>query len=470
MRFYREASTIDPTKGAAFLHQAYGRITEGPIWRPLLELFFPLWLGTFFQQLYNTVDTVVVGRVVGMEALAAVGETGAVVNLTVGLFTGLSGGAVVAIAQRYGGGEREEVSRAVHTSMLLSLGMGLVLTVAGVLAARPALAAMDTTPETMAEATLYLRIYFLGMIPNVIYNMGTGILRAIGDSRRPLLFLIAASGCNIILDLLLVAGLSMGVAGAAAATVLSELLSAVLVTVTLMRARGEPYQLFPRRMRLDPTALRPILVIGVPSALQSLMYSVSNIIIQASVNSFGTDTVAAWTAYSKVDVVFWMSLSSMAMALTTFAGQNYGAGKYLRLRQGVRVSLGMTAIFTLGMSALLVSLARPVLRIFITEEAVMEIGVEIIRFLAPCYITYILVELLAGALRAAGKSLGPTLITMLGVCVLRLAWLFAVVPAHHTVKTVMMSYPITWTVTSLALAIYYFKANWLPQDGGREEE
>lgn len=446
------------------MRQTQNCLTEGPIWRPLLALFFPLWFGTFFQQLYNTVDTVVVGRLVGTGALAAVGCTGPVVNLTVGLFTGLASGAVVVIAQRFGAGQDDGVHRAVHTSMLLSFIMGAVLTLAGVLAAGPVLRLMGTTADTIDDATLYLRVYFLGMVPNVVYNMGTGVLRAIGDSKRPLWFLIAASVCNIILDLVLVAGFRLGVLGVAAATVASQILSAVLVVICLMRSRGTSYQFFPHQMRLYGPAMRSILLVGVPAALQSLMYSLSNIIIQSAINSFLTDTMAAWTAYGKVDVVFWMTLNSMALALTTFAGQNYGAGKYSRLRRGVRVSLAMTAGFTVVLSSALVLLARPVLSIFIIDDAVLEIGVGMVNFLAPCYITYILVELLAGALRAAGKSLGPTLITVFGVCVLRLIWLFAVVPAHHTVNTVIASYPITWTVTSLALLLYYLKAKWLPEE------
>lgn len=439
-------------------------ITQGPIWRPLLALFFPLWFGTFFQQLYNAVDALVVGRLVGTDALAAVGCTGPVANLTVGLFTGLASGAVVAIAQRFGAGRRQEVHQAVHTAMLLSLIMGAVLTVAGVLCAGPALRAMNTTAEAIDDATLYLRVFFLGMIPNVVYNMGTGVLRAIGDSRRPLYFLIAASVCNIVLDVLLVAVFHMGVAGAAIATVVSQLLSAVLVVRSLMRSEGEAYQFFPRQMRIDIPALRAVLLIGVPSALQSLMYSTSNIMIQAAINSFGTDTMAAWTAYGKVDVVFWMSLNSMGLALTTFAGQNFGAGKYQRLRRGVAVALGMTAGFTVALSALLVIFARPILQVFITKDTVLEIGVDMLRFLAPCYITYILIELLAGALRSAGKSFGPTLITVFGVCGLRLIWLFTAVPARHTVETVILSYPITWTIASAAMVLYYFKAKWLPEN------
>ncbi len=439
-------------------------MTEGSIWKALLSLFFPLWLGSFFQQLYNTVDSVVVGRLVGYGALAAVGCTGPVVSLLLGLFNGLASGAVVVIAQRFGAGLQDKIHRAVHTSMLLSLLAGAILTVVGIAGARPMLELMDTTEDTIADATLYLRIYFAGMIPNAVYNMGTGVLRAIGDSKRPLYFLIAASICNIVLDLLFVAVFRMGVMGVALATILSQLLSAVLVVACLMRARGTSYQLEPKKLRLYRPALRSIVAVGVPSAIQAVLYSVSNIVIQSAINDFETDTVAAWTAYGKVDVIFWMTLSAMALSLTTFAGQNFGAGNARRLRQGVRQALLMTAGGTVVLSAIITLLARPILSIFITDAAVLEIGVGMLRFLAPTYITYILVEILAGTLRSAGKSLGPTLITLFGVCVLRLGWILFAAPAFQSVYAVIVSYPVTWTITSVAMVVYYFKSNWLPID------
>lgn len=441
-------------------HQAVDT-TQGVIWKQLLAFFFPLLLGTFFQQLYNTVDTVVVGRFVGTTALAAVGSTSVIANLTVGIFTGLSSGAVVAIAQRYGARMDMEVYRSVHTAMLLSVVVGAFFTVVGYLLTPWALRAMDTTEEALPGAILYLRIYFLGMIPNVIYNMGTGVLRAVGDSKRPLFFLIAASLCNIVLDLVLVLVFHMGVLGVAIATVFSQVLSAVLVVLSLTAAAGETYHLSLRQLAFHAQPLKSIMVIGVPTALQSVMYSFSNIVIQASINSFGTDAVAAWTAYGKMDVLFWMTLTAMSQALTTFTGQNYGAGKYDRLRQGVRVSTAMTAGFTLVISIAMVLLARPILLIFTSDPDVLEIGVTMVQFLAPCYITYILVELLPGAIRGAGKSMVPMLISVFGVCALRLLWLFTAVPAHHTIETVEMSYPITWVITSLSLLIYYRFGKWL---------
>lgn len=447
-----------------------GDITQGVIWKQLLAFFFPLWFGTFFQQLYNTVDTVVVGRFVGKTALAAVGSTGVIVNLTVGLFTGLASGAVVVIAQRYGARQEKEVHKSVHTAMLLSILVGAFFMVVGFLLTPWSLRAIGTTAEALPGAILYQRVYFLGMIPNVIYNMGTGVLRAVGDSRRPLYFLIAASLCNIVLDLILVVGFHLGVAGVAIATIASQTLSAVLVYFSLNRAHGAPFQFFPSSMAIYRQPLQAILMIGVPTALQSMMYSSSNIVIQAAINSFGTDAVAAWTAYGKMDVLFWMTITAMSQSLTTFAGQNYGAGKYDRLKKGVWVSSGISAGITIFLSLTMFLLARPLLAIFTPDHDVLEIGVGMVRFLCPCYITYILVELLSGAIRGTGKSLPPMLISVFGICGLRLLWLFTVVPVYHTIPIVAASYPITWTVTSLAMLAYYRFGRWLKPASQAEAE
>lgn len=438
-----------------------GDITQGLIWKHLMAFFFPLWFGTFFQQLYNTVDTLVVGRFVGKVALAAVGSTGALVNLTVGIFTGLASGAVVAIAQQYGARRWEDVRKGVHTAMLLSLIIGAFFMVAGFLLTPWALRALGTRTDAFPGAELYLKIYFLGMIPNVVYNMGTGVLRAVGDFKRPLYFLIAASVCNIVLDLVLVLGFHLDVAGVAIATVCSQVLSAVLVVISLMRAEMTPYQFFPKQMRFYAGPIRSIIAVGVPTALQSVMYSASNLFIQAAINSFSTDAVAAWTAYGKLDVFFWMTITSMAQSVTTFSGQNYGAGRYDRVKKSVWVSVALTAVFTAFISTVMFIFARPLVGFFCPDDDVLAVGVELVRFLVPTYITYILIELLTGAIRGAGKSLVPMIISVVGVCVLRLAWLFFVVPSHHTLLMVAASYPITWTITSVAIFLYYRFGHWL---------
>ncbi len=430
------------------------QITEGVIWKQLLLFFFPILFGTFFQQLYNTVDAIVVGQFVGKEALASVGgPTSNIINLLVGFFVGISSGATVIISQYYGAGRADMVGYAVHTSAAFALAGGAFLTVVGLIITPYALTAMGTPADIMEYSILYMRIYFLGMIPNLIYNIGSAILRAVGDSRRPLYFLIACCMSNIVLDLLFVVVLKMGVAGAALATILSQTVSAVLVAAVLSHTR-EMYRLTFSKIRLDHRMLRRIIRIGLPSGLQSMMYSISNVLIQSSVNSLGTDTVAAWTAYSKVDVLFWMTINAFGIAITTFVGQNYGAGKTKRIYKAMNTCLVMAAVTTVLLSVSLYSVAFPLLRIFTTDEEVLRIGVSILRFLVPAYITYLIVEIYSGALRGVGDVWIPMIFTMAGVCALRVIWVLIAVPIRREIRTIIFSYPLTWTVTSILLLVY----------------
>lgn len=431
-------------------------ITEGVIWKQILIFFFPILFGTFFQQLYNAADAVIVGRFVGKEALSAVGgSTGTVINLLVGFFTGLSSGATVVISQHYGAKQQEKVSSAVHTAIAFSLLGGVILMLLGLFGAPVILQWMRTPADIWDSAVLYIRIYFLGIIGNLIYNIGAGILRAVGDSKRPLYFLIAACMTNIVLDVLFVVVLKMGVAGAALATILSQAMSAVLVIILLMRT-NDMHRFVPKLLRLEMSMLARIVKIGLPAGLQSVMYSLSNIIIQSSINSLGTDTVAAWTAYGKVDSMFWMIISAFGISITTFVGQNFGAGKTDRIRKGVTQCMGMAAVTTIGLSLLLYNFGEYCLRLFTVDTAVIEIGIQLMHFLVPCYITYITIEILSGALRGFGDCWIPTMICLLGVCVLRAIWNMLVVPMYPNVRMVAASYPITWVVTSVAFAVYYF--------------
>ena len=430
-------------------------ITEGVIWKQLLAFFFPLLFGTFFQQLYNTVDAVVVGQYVGKEALAAVGGAAAmIINIFVGFFVGISAGATVTISQFFGGGRFREVKESIHTAIAFSLVAGLVIMVVGFLLAPRALAIMDTPADTMEASVLYLRIYFCGMIANLLYNMGAGILRAMGDSKRPLYFLIVSCIVNVALDILLVVAFNMGVAGVALATIMSQIVSALFVWVALAKLPGE-YRLQVKDVHIHGWVFKRIIAIGLPAGFQSLMYSLSNALIQVSVNSFGTDTVAAWTAYSKIDALFWMVVNAFGISITTFVGQNYGAGLYKRVRMGVRQCLLITAAFTLFINALIIPFGQILFRLFTTDGAVMEIGLSMLYFLAPLYMTYICIEIYSGALRGMGDSFLPMLITCGGICGIRVVWLLTVVPKWHNMKTVMMSYPITWVITSGLFLIYY---------------
>lgn len=307
------------------------QITEGSITKQLLLFFFPILLGTFFQQLYNTVDAVIVGQFVGKEALAAVGgTTGIIINLLVGFFVGLSSGATVIISQYYGAARPKETHDSVHTAIGLGIVGGFGFMVIGLILSPILLKAMGTPDDIMDYALSYIRIYFGGMIANVLYNIGSGILRAIGDSKRPLYFLIIGTLLNVVLDLFFVVVLDLEVIGVGIATVLSQVISAILVIITLMRSQ-QMYQLTLRDIRLDGKLLLNIIQIGLPAGLQSVMYSLSNLFIQSSINSFGTDTIAAWSAYGKIDGLFWMIMGAFGVSITTFAGQNFGAQKYSRI-------------------------------------------------------------------------------------------------------------------------------------------
>ncbi|MBP3523508.1 MAG: MATE family efflux transporter [Clostridia bacterium] len=442
-------------------HPDINGITEGVIWKQLLLFFFPIVLGTFFQQLYNTADAIIVGKAVGKEALAAVGgSTGTLINLLVGFFVGLASGASVIIAQLFGARKAQDVSRAVHTTIALALSSGALLTAVGLLCAGGILEMMGTPQEVMAYALPYLNIYFLGMIPQLVYNIGSGVLRAVGDSRRPMLFLICAALTNIVLDILLVLGLEMGVRGAAIATVLSQVVSAVLILVSLCHAQPV-YRLYAGKIRFHGDMLLRIVQIGLPAGLQSVMYSLSNMIIQASVNGFGTDVMAAWTAYGKIDGLYWMMISAFGVSITTFAGQNFGARRYDRMRRSVRVCLGMAAGVTVFMSALILTVGRPMLGMFTDDAHVVETGMSIIRLIVPTWITYLCIEILSGAMRGAGDSLMPTLMTLTGVCLMRVFWVTVVVPRMHQLPVLLLSYPITWVITSAMFIVYYLRGRWL---------
>lgn len=436
-------------------------ILTGSIPRQLLLFFLPIWFGTLFQQLYNTVDTLIVGNFVGTQALAAVGATGAFVQLLVGFFIGLCGGAGILISQSYGAGDREAVDRQVHTALLLAAAGGLVLTLLGVLISRPVLALMNTPAEILDTAALYLRVYFLGMVPQMLYNMGTGVLRAVGDSKRPLYFLIIASFVNIGLDILFVAVLPWGVAGAALATVLSQVVSAWLTLRCLAGSDGMPWHLAWEKLRPSRPVLRGICRIGLPAAAQSSLYSISNIIIQSSVNGFGTVAVAAWSVYAKIDFLFWMTLFAMSTSVTTFAGQNFGARQYDRVHRGNWWCLGLTAGMTVAISGVLYPAAGFLFRLFSQDSAVVEQGVQLMHFLVPTYITYIATEIFAGTLRGCGDVKVPTLITVFVVCILRVLWLVLVVPQYHTMLMVEASYPLTWVLSSVCFVVYYCRGHWL---------
>ena len=432
------------------------RITEGSIFGQLLLFFFPILFGTFFQQLYNTADAMVVGRFVGKQALAAVGgSTSTLINLLVGFFVGLSSGATVVISQFYGARKADKVHWAVHTSIAFSVIGGIIFMMVGLVGSPWALEAMKTPEDVMGHAVVYIRIYFLGIIVNLVYNMGAGILRAVGDSRRPLYFLIASCFTNIILDVLLVAVLRMGVAGAALATITSQLLSAVLVVRALMKT-DDMYKLEWKKVRIDQRMLQRIVRIGIPAGMQSVMYNISNVIIQAGVNTLGTDNVTAWATYGKVDGLYWMMINALGISATTFVGQNFGAGRLDRVRKGAGACMVIGVVLTASVGAVLYNGGHLLVELFTTDLQVQAISMDLLHFMVPTFITYIAIEILSGTLRGVGDAWMPLVITGIGVCAVRVLWIMLVLPHYHTIIGAAFCYPLTWSLTTVAFVIYYY--------------
>ena len=432
------------------------RITEGSIFGQLLLFFFPILFGTFFQQLYNTADAMVVGRFVGKQALAAVGgSTSTLINLLVGFFVGLSSGATVVISQFYGARKADKVHWAVHTSIAFSVIGGIIFMIVGLVGSPWALEAMKTPEDVMGHAVVYIRIYFLGIIVNLVYNMGAGILRAVGDSRRPLYFLIASCFTNIILDVLLVAVLGMGVAGAALATITSQLLSAVLVVLALMKT-DDMYKLEWKKVRIDQRMLQRIVRIGIPAGMQSVMYNISNVIIQAGVNTLGTDNVTAWATYGKVDGLYWMMINALGISVTTFVGQNFGAGRLDRVRKGAGACMVIGVALTASVGVVLYNGGHLLVELFTTDQQVQAISMDLLHFMVPTFITYIAIEILSGTLRGVGDAWMPLIITGIGVCAVRVLWIMFVLPHYHPIIGAAFCYPMTLALTSAAFAVYYY--------------
>ncbi|MFR2779557.1 MAG: MATE family efflux transporter [Clostridium sp.] len=398
----------------------------------------------------------VVGRFVGKQALAAVGgTTSTLINLMVGFFVGLSSGATVVISQYYGAKKADKVHWAVHTSVAFSVIGGVLFMAVGLVGARWALTAMHTPEDVMDHAVTYIRIYFLGMVPNLLYNMGAGILRAVGDSRRPLYFLIGSCFVNIILDVVLVAVLRMGVAGAALATISSQLFSAILVILCLTRTQ-DMYKVEWRKIRIDSRMLQRIIRIGIPAGMQSVMYNISNIIIQAGVNNLGTDNVTAWATYGKVDGLYWMMINALGISVTTFVGQNYGARRMDRVRKGAGACMVIGVVLTAIVSTALYFWGYLFIELFTSDPQVQLISQSLIRFMVPTFITYITIEILSGTLRGVGDAWMPLIITGVGVCLVRVIWIIFALPHFNTILAAAFCYPMTWALTSAAFAVYYY--------------
>ena len=432
-------------------------MTQGSVVKHLLAFALPLLAGNIFQQLYNTVDTWVVGNYVSNEAFSAVGTVTPVINTLIGFFTGLSGGAGVVISQYYGAKKPEGVKQAVHTSMLVTLILGVVFTVLGVAITPLMLRIMNTPAEVFPESQTYLTIYFAGVLGLMLYNMGSGVLRAVGDSNRPFYFLVVSAVLNIALDLLFVIGFHMGVEGVAYATILSQGISAVLVLLVLFRTSSVIRLQLPD-LRISPVILRQIIRIGIPAALQMAVTSFSNVFVQSYINYFGPDCMSGWTAYSKVDQLIILPMTSLSMAATTFVGQNLGTRQIERAKEGTKIafllSVGITAAVCLAILP-----AAPYLVFFFNQKAeVVAFGAMFLRYMCPLYVLCCVNQVYAGALRGAGNSQVPMVIMLFSFVVFRQIYLFLMANfVSNTILPIAMGYPAGWLVCSALLLFYYRK-------------
>lgn len=434
-------------------------MTQGSIWRHLLFFALPLMVGNVFQQLYNTVDSVVVGNFVGTQALAAVGTVGPIINTLVGFFSGFSVGVSVVISQRFGARDAKGVHDAVHTSLLTVLIMSVFFTGIGLALVRPMLRLMHTPDDVIGMSQQYLTIYFGGMVGLMLYNTGAGILRAVGDSRRPLYFLIFCTVTNTVLDLVFVVCFHWDVAGVAWATVISQLLSAALVLWVLMRTDGV-YRLTVRDLRIDRLTLRGVIVIGLPTAIQQALTAFSNVFVQSYINQFGSACMAGWSSYGKVDQFALLPMSSISAAETTFVGQNLGAEKLGRAKKGVRTALGLSLLSVLALVIPLFILAPQLISLFDSTPDVVRYGTLFARLLSPFYLLVCFYECYGGALRGAGESRIPMVLLLSGFVVARQIYLFFVSRAGGGIVPIALGYPLGWCVCALGISLYYHFGNW----------
>ena len=434
-------------------------MTTGSIWKHILSFAFPLMIGNLFQQLYNTVDSVVVGNFVGKEALAAVGSTGPIMNTLIGFFMGLSAGAGVAVSQAYGAKDEKRVHDAVHAALFLTLILAVVFTAVGVAFVPGMLRLMSTPEDVMPGATLYLRIYFAGVTGLMFYNIGSGILRAVGDSTRPLYFLIFSAVTNTILDLLFVVAFRMGIAGVAVATVLSQFLSAILVMVILVRAKGI-YRVIPKDIRFDRAMTGRIISLGIPTGIQQAVTSFSNVFVQGYINYFGSACMAGWSSYGKIDQFVMLPLTSIALASTTFVGQNLGAGDVARAKKGTRTAFLMSEVITLILMIPVMIFAPTLVGMFSQDPAVIENGAMFIHFVTPFYLLCCINQIYAGALRGVGDTKAPMIIMLGSFVVFRQIYLFVISRTVNTMLWIGMGYPFGWILASLSCLVYYRFSRW----------
>ena len=435
-------------------------LTEGTIWKKILAFAFPLFLGNVFQQLYNMADSLIVGNFINSDALAAVSSSGSVIFLLVGFFGGISVGAGVVIARYFGARETDKVQLAVHTAVAFGIASGIILTIVGVLLTPKILILMGTPADVLPNSILYFRIYFCGSLAFVLYNIFVGILQATGDSRHPLMYLIISSVTNIVLDLLFVAVLHLGVGSAAAATIISQFISAALCFYRLTHIDAE-YRIRVRSIRFDIYMLKQIIRNGIPTGIQNSVIALANIVVQSNINAFGKMAVAGCGSYSKIEGFGFLPITCFSMALTTFISQNLGARQYDRAKKGARFGI-LCSVITAEIIGILIYIFSPVLiSAFNSEPEVVAYGVIQARTVTLFYFLLSYSHCLAGIFRGAGRSTVPMIVMLICWCVIRVTYITIIVRYIPVINVIFWAYPLTWFLSSIIFTIFYFKSDWI---------
>ena len=437
-------------------------MTDGNIWKLLIIFSIPLILGNLLQQMYNTADSIIVGNFVGSNGLAAVGSGTALINLIIAFSQGAAVGAGVIVSQNLGARDKQKTKLAVHTAMCIAIILGVILSAIGVIFSRDLLVWMKTPKSVLKDSVLYLQIYCGGLILNVIYNMATGILNAAGNSKRPLIYLAIASVTNIILDLVFIKALKWGVKGAAIATDISQALSCVLAVGYLLRVNSD-YKLIVKELKIHGNTAKQIIRVGLPTAIQNMVISFSNVLVQSSVNSYGATAMAGYAAYLKIDGFNILPVLSISMAVTTFTGQNAGAKKPDRIKKGMWNALIMGVVYTVIIGVVILLTSHTVLGLFTKDNEVITYGQLAMKYFCPFYFLLGILNILAGTVRGAGKGVPPMLILLFSMCIFRILWIKIALPFYSTIDGVFILYPISWFVGMVLMIIYTKFGKWLPK-------
>ena len=431
-------------------------LTTGNIMSQMLKFFWPMLLGSLFQQLYTTVDAIIVGQFAGKAGLASIDAVSSMLRLAVNMFVGIGTGATVIISQFYGAKKEEELHKSIHTAAAFALIAGAFISIAGIFIAQPALNMLGVPADIYDQSLGYVRVYFAGLIVLLCYNISAGVARAMGDSKTPFRALVVSGILNMILDYIFVAILHTGAPGAGLATVISQAVSVIIVTRSLMKNQGaEKLEL--KKIAIDKKIFGDIMKIGFPMGIQSSLYPIANVIIQKSVNALGTDSIAAWALGLKLDTIIWLTFNTMNQTVSTFVAQNYGAKQIKRAREGTRICLITTSAIILAMGTILFFFAEPLGRLFLTAEDahIAKMTAVLMHIQAFTYVTYAPTSVLSGAIRGAGESFMPMVMTLVGMCAVRIGWAFFIIPLNYTLPTIIWGYPVSWALTSLAFIIYY---------------